>query len=108
MLLAMSGLAGSALVSHAGLDADVPDSRTWFEHRADRLADRSCHRALATLAATSPLATGRSTGRIKDIRWYAGVAAIGSLLAVPFALISLFTPNASLSIWAVCLPGSSS
>jgi predicted MFS family arabinose efflux permease len=36
----------------------------------------------------------------RDLHWYAGVAAIGSLFAIPFGLIFLFSESASTAIWS--------
>jgi predicted MFS family arabinose efflux permease len=99
MLLAMSGLGGLALYSTLGW---MPTFLIRVHGLNTAQIGWQIGLAIALGNAGGHLTAGYLADRLaqKDIRWYAGVAAIGSLLAVPFALISLFTPNASLSIWS--------
>jgi predicted MFS family arabinose efflux permease len=99
MLLVMSGLGGFAVYSTLG----------WMPTFLIRVhgmntAQIGWQIGLATGLgnAGGHLAAGYVADRLaqRDVRWYAGVASVGSLLAVPFALLSLFSSNASVSIWS--------
>jgi predicted MFS family arabinose efflux permease len=96
-LLVMSGLGGFAVYSTLG----------WMPTFLIRVhgmntAEIGWKIGLATGLgnAGGHLAAGYIADRLaqRDVRWYAGVAALGSLLAIPFGLLSLFAGSASISI----------
>jgi predicted MFS family arabinose efflux permease len=99
MLLVMSGLGGLAVYSTLGW---MPTFLMRVHGMNTAQVGWQIGLAIALGNAGGHLAAGYLGDRLaqKNIRWYAGVSSIGSLLAVPFALISLFTPNASISVWS--------
>ncbi|WP_156992360.1 spinster family MFS transporter [Paraburkholderia oxyphila] len=99
MLLVMSGIGGFAIYSTLG----------WMPTFLIRVhgmntAQIGWQVGLATGMgnAFGHLAAGYVGDRLaqRDVRWYAGVASAGSLLAIPFALLSLFAGNSNVAIWS--------
>jgi predicted MFS family arabinose efflux permease len=98
MLLIMSGVGGFAVYSTLGWMATF-----LIRVHGMNTAQIGWQIGLATGLgnAVGHLAAGYVGDRLaqRDVRWYAGVASIGSLFAIPFALISLFSESATASIW---------
>jgi predicted MFS family arabinose efflux permease len=99
MLLVMSGVGGFAIYSTLG----------WMPTFLIRVhgmntAQIGWQVGLATGLgnAVGHLAAGYVGDRLaqRDVRWYAGVASAGGLLAIPFALLSLFSGNSNVAVWS--------